>query len=241
MQVQQVLIPLDERELGRLADHFETRPTEELLEWAVGRFGASLTQACSFGLEDVALVDLRVAADPDPDVFYLNTGFHFPETLETRDRLAERYGIEFREILPTLTIEEQAKVFGDELFRSAPAQCCWLRKVEPLRRALAGREAWITGIRRDQAPTRANARVIEWDRGFGLVKINPLVACSWEDVSRFVDSRGIPKNPLHDQGYPSIGCTPCTNPVAPGEDPRSGRWKGVAKIECGLHSANGGT
>jgi phosphoadenosine phosphosulfate reductase len=132
-------------------------------------------------------------------------------------------------------------VFGDELYRTAPGQCCWLRKVEPLRRALAASEAWITGIRRDQAPTRANARVIEPDSVFGLVKINPLVACSWEDVDRYVESRDVPKNPLHAQGYPSVGCAPCTSPVAPGEDPRAGRWKGLAKIECGLHSANGGT
>jgi phosphoadenosine phosphosulfate reductase len=241
MQVRPIRTLPDERDLSRLADHFESRPTEELLAWAVERFGDGLTQACSFGLEDVALVDLRVRVDPDPDIFWLNTGFLFPETLETRDRLAAHYRIAFREIRPTLDVAEQSKIFGEELFRRAPGQCCWLRKVEPLRRALAGREAWITGIRRDQAPTRANARVIEWDGLFGLVKINPLAACSWEDVDRYVRSRGVPKNPLHDRGYPSIGCAPCTSPVAPGEDPRSGRWRGIARIECGLHAANGGT
>jgi phosphoadenosine phosphosulfate reductase len=137
-------------------------------------------------------------------------------------------------------VADQTRIFGAELYRREPSQCCWLRKVEPLQRALAGYSAWITGIRRDQAPTRAHTRVVEWDAVFGLVKVNPLAAWTWERVREHVESRGVPRNPLHDRGYPSIGCVPCTSRVAPGEDPRAGRWRGSAKVECGLHPSNGG-
>ena len=232
---------LDEAQIQELGDYFEGRPVAELLAWAAERFDPALTLACSFGLEDVVLLDLLVSHTPARDVFYLDTGFLFGETLRTRDRLAERYGIPFRPILPALTVEAQARLFGEKLHDRAPAQCCWLRKVEPLTRALDGYEAWITGIRRDQAPTRARARVLEWDEQFGLVKINPLVAWTMEDVRRHVELRGVPYNPMHDLGYPSIGCEPCTSPVAPGEDPRAGRWRGSAKTECGLHPTSGGT
>jgi phosphoadenosine phosphosulfate reductase len=231
---------IDEGEARELAEYFETRPLEELLAWTAETFGAGLTQACSFGLEDVALVDLHASHVARADIFYLNTGFLFPETLETRDRLEARYRLRFREILPALTVAEQGTVFGEELFRRAPSQCCWLRKVEPLQRALAGYGAWITGIRRDQAPTRKNTQVVEWDGRFELFKINPLAAWTWEQLREYVRTRQIPSNPLHERGYPSIGCTPCTSPVASGEDPRSGRWRGLAKVECGLHPANGG-
>jgi phosphoadenosine phosphosulfate reductase len=231
---------IDARELIDLAEHFEARPPEEVVAWAVDRFAGALTQACSFGLEDVALVDLHARATPEPDVFYLDTGFLFAETLETRDRLAARYGVDFRRILPALTVAEQDALFGAELHRRAPNQCCWLRKVEPLTRALAGYDAWITGIRRDQAPTRAHTKVVEWDEKFELVKINPLASWTWADAQEYVRVRDVPSNPLHERGYPSIGCWPCTTAVKPGEDPRSGRWRGTGKIECGLHPASGG-
>jgi phosphoadenosine phosphosulfate reductase len=240
MQADTISHPLSQKKIRELARYFETRPAEELLDWAAEHFTTSLTQACSFGLEDVALVDLMVSHVPAPDIFYLNTGFLFPETLETRDRLSERYHVKFREILPKLTVAEQSRIFGEELYRRAPAQCCWLRKIEPLKRALSGYSAWITGIRRDQALTRANSQVVEWDDTFGLVKINPLASWTWEQVRELVEARDVPSNPLHKQGYPSIGCVPCTSRVAPGEDPRAGRWRGAAKIECGLHPTNGG-
>jgi phosphoadenosine phosphosulfate reductase len=231
---------IDLREIFDMAAHFETRPAEELVAWALERFAGGVTQACSFSLEAVVLVDMHAQAADEPDVFYLDTGVLFPETHQTRDSLAAYYGIDFRAILPALTVPEQERIFGEELYRRAPSQCCWLRKVEPMTRALAGYDAWITGIRRDQAPTRANTAMVEWDETFGLVKINPLASWTWDDVRAYVRERGLPSNPLHDRGYPSIGCWPCTTRVLPGEDLRSGRWRGLAKLECGLHPANGG-
>ena len=231
---------LDLREIFEMAAHFETRPAEDLVAWAVDRFAGAITQACSFSLEAVALIDLHARVAPEPDIFYLDTGFLFPETLATRDRLAAHYAIDFREVRPALSVPEQEALFGKELYRRAPSQCCWLRKVEPMTRALAGYDAWITGIRRDQAPTRASTALVEWDEKFELVKINPLASWTWADVQAYVREHGLPSNPLHERGYPSIGCWPCTTPVEPGEDLRSGRWRGLAKIECGLHPANGG-
>lgn len=231
---------IDAQEIYDMAEHFESRPAEDLVAWALERFAGGITQACSFSVEAVVLVDMHAHAVHAPDIFYLNTGFLFPETLATRDRLAAHLGVDFREILPALSIQDQEAVFGRELYRRAPSQCCWLRKVEPMTRALAGYDAWITGIRRDQATTRTNTALVEWDEKFELVKINPLAAWTWDDVKAYVRERGLPSNPLHDLGYPSIGCMPCTTPVKPGEDLRSGRWRGLAKSECGLHPANGG-
>ena len=216
------------------AEEFEDASPETVIRWAVETF-PKITFACSFGAEDVVLVDMLQKISPQTDIFYLDTDFHFKETYETRDRLADRYGVSFIQVKPELTPEEQAAQYGDELWKRDPNLCCNLRKVEPLSKFLAHYEAWITGIRREQAPTRANAKKVEYDTKFGLVKFNPLAAWKTEDVWRYIRENNVIYNPLHDRSYPSIGCEHCTRPVKPGEDPRAGRWSGTGKIECGLH------
>ncbi|MCU6711703.1 phosphoadenylyl-sulfate reductase [Paenibacillus sp. J5C_2022] len=217
------------------AVELETASPEEILRFATDTF-PNITFACSFGAEDVVLVDMLQKVSPKTDIFYLDTDFHFKETYETRDRLKERYpGIPFVEVKPELTPEEQAAQFGEELWKSDANQCCNIRKVAPLTSILSKYEAWITGIRRDQAPTRANAKKIEYDEKFGLVKFNPIASWSNEDVWTYIRDNNVIYNPLHDRNYPSIGCEYCTRQVMPGEDPRAGRWSGNEKTECGLH------
>jgi phosphoadenosine phosphosulfate reductase len=216
------------------AAEFENASPETVLAWAVQTF-PKLTLACSFGAEDVVLVDMLQKISPSTDIFYLDTNVHFKETYETRDRLEARYGIKFLQVFPKLTLEEQAAQYGDELWKSDPNQCCNIRKVDPLTGVLRNYDAWITGIRRDQAPTRANAKKVEYDVKFGLVKFNPLASWTSEDVWSYIKENDVIYNPLHDRNYPSIGCEHCTRPVAPGEDPRAGRWAGFDKTECGLH------
>ncbi|MGA8046383.1 MAG: phosphoadenylyl-sulfate reductase, partial [Dermatophilaceae bacterium] len=162
-------------------------------------------------------------------------GYHFPETLATRDEAVRRLDVTVRDVRPELTVAEQDVRFGPDLFARDPAACCRMRKVEPLRRTLSGYSAWVTGVRRDEGPTRAATPFIEWDETFGLVKVNPLATWTAADVADYAARHDLPGNPLLGRGYPSIGCAPCTRPVAPGEDPRSGRWSGFAKTECGLH------
>lgn len=220
--------------IRQAAEDFEAQSPEVLLSWAVERF-PNITLACSFGAEDVVLVDLLQKISPKTDIFYLDTNVHFQETYETRDRLQQHYGVEFVQVLPKLTLEEQAQQFGEELWKSAPNQCCNIRKVDPLTDILKNYDAWITGIRRDQAPTRANSKKVEYDVKFGLVKFNPLADWTSEDIWNYIRSNNIIYNPLHDRNYPSIGCEHCTRQVAAGEDPRAGRWAGFEKTECGLH------
>ena len=220
--------------VGQASAEFEDRSPEELLEWAVGKFD-SITLACSFGAEDVVLVDMLHKISPRTDIFYLDTDFHFKETYETRDRLAAHYGIQFIQARTDLTPEQQAEQYGAELWKSDPNKCCNLRKVEPLTQILGKYDAWITGIRRDQAPTRANAKKVEYDVKFGLIKFNPLASWTTDDVWNYIRANNVIYNPLHDNNYPSIGCEYCTRQVAPGEDPRAGRWSGTDKVERGLH------
>lgn len=224
-----------ERLIEEASVEFESRSPQELLKWAIERF-PNITLACSFGAEDVALADMVYKINPQVDIFYLDTDFHFKETYETRDRMKERYpGIRLVQVKPKLTPEEQAEKYGDELWKKDPNACCNIRKVQPLTEILGKYDAWITGIRRDQAPTRANAKKVEYDSKFGLVKFNPLASWKWEDVWNYIRENDVVYNPLHDQNYPSIGCHYCTRPVKPGEDPRAGRWSGTDKTECGLH------
>jgi phosphoadenosine phosphosulfate reductase len=227
----------DPGEIGRVALRFEGQRPQQVLKWGIDRFRDGITLACSFGAEDVALVDMIARIDPDVPIFYLDTGYLFPETIAVRDRLAERYGVRPIAVRPDLSIDEQAARHGADLFNSRPDLCCSIRKVEPLRRHLAGYRSWITGIRRDQAPSRANAGLVEWDRLFHLVKLNPLAHWTSSDVWDYIRANGVPYNVLHDRHYPSIGCWPCTRQVRPGEDPRAGRWANFAKKECGLHEA----
>jgi phosphoadenosine phosphosulfate reductase len=219
----------------RKAEELESATVEEIIRYAAETF-PKITFACSFGAEDVVLVDIIHKVAPQIDVFYLDTDFHFAETYETRDRIVERYpNIRFIQVKPKLTPEEQAREHGEELWKRDPNSCCNIRKVEPLTRILAQYEAWVTGIRRDQAPTRANAKKIEYDTKFGMIKFNPLASWTSEDVWNYIREHDVIYNPLHDRNYPSIGCEHCTRPVMPGEDPRAGRWAGTDKTECGLH------
>ncbi|OPA73085.1 phosphoadenosine phosphosulfate reductase [Paenibacillus selenitireducens] len=216
------------------AEELEHATPQEIIEWAVTTF-PNMTFACSFGAEDVVLVDMLQKISPKTDIFYLDTDFHFQETYETRDRIAKHYNLEFVRAFPKLTPVEQAEKYGEELWKSEPNTCCNIRKVEPLTEILGKYEAWITGIRRDQAPTRANAKKIEYDYKFGLMKFNPIASWTTEEVWNYIRENDVIYNPLHDNYYPSIGCEYCTRQVMPGEDPRAGRWSGNEKTECGLH------
>lgn len=227
-------------ELKSLSDSFESKQPQEVLTSVLERYAPKIVLACSFGAEDVALVDMVHRINPSVPLFYLDTDFLFPETYATRDRIIQHYDLKPAQVLQVkslLTPERQAEQYGEALWSKEPDRCCQLRKVEPLTRVLKGFDAWITGIRRDQAPSRANAGLIEWDQKFELVKVNPLARWSWADVWTYIRVYEVPYNPLHDQNYPSIGCTHCTAPVAPGDDPRAGRWKNFAKTECGLHKS----
>jgi phosphoadenosine phosphosulfate reductase len=221
--------------IAQKAVELENASPEDIIRFAVETF-PNITFACSFGAEDVVLVDMLQKVSPKTDIFYLDTDFHFKETYETRDKMKEVYpGIPFVEVKPEITPEEQAAQFGEELWKSDANKCCDIRKVQPLTKILSKYEAWITGIRRDQAPTRANAKKIEYDVKFGLVKFNPIANWTSEDVWNYIRENNVVYNPLHDQNYPSIGCEYCTRKVMPGEDPRAGRWSGQEKTECGLH------
>jgi phosphoadenosine phosphosulfate reductase len=224
-----------EQQIAALQGVIEEWKPEQVLRWGISRFGPSMAVASSFGAEDVALIDLVSHMGSKFRVFTLDTDFLFAETYELIDVIERRYGIEVERTRPELTPEEQAAKFGSALWSSKPDQCCDIRKVQPLKKQLSGLKAWVTGVRRDQAPTRANTKKIEWDAKFGLAKLNPLADWTWPQVWDYIKANNIPYNPLHDQNYPSIGCTHCTRQVQPGEDPRAGRWSGFTKIECGLH------
>lgn len=225
-------------ELKQAAERLKDAHPIEIIQWGVEQVGVdALTFACSFGYEDVALVDLVQKANPNIPIFYLDTSLLFTETYQVSDELSERYQIKFISVNTSLTLEEQANKYGEELWKSNPNQCCQLRKVKPLKEFLSNYKGWISGIRREQSLTRANTEVIEWDKGFGLIKLNPLAYWTENQVWNYIHEHNIPYNQLHDQNYPSIGCQPCTRQVLPGEDPRAGRWAGTSKTECGLHNS----
>ncbi len=224
-----------EEELKKVSDSLEGKSPQEVLKWALDNFHPNISLACSFGAEDVVLVDMLTKIRKDARIFYLDTGLLFKETYDVIERVKEKYGIQPEKYESELTLEEMEAKYGPKLWETNPDECCRIRKVLPLEAALKDLKAWITGIRREQSPTRANAPVVTWDKKFGLVKINPLVAWKYDDVWNYIKENDVPYNVLHDQNYPSIGCEPCTRPVRPGEDPRAGRWAGKAKTECGLH------
>ena len=207
----------------------------DLLRWTDEHFGDQYIVASN--MQDAVLVDLAAKVRPGVDVLFLDTGYHFAETIGTRDAVESVYDINVVNVRPEHSVAEQDALHGKNLFERQPNECCRMRKVEPLSKALRGYSAWVTGIRRVEAPTRANAPLISWDKAFGLVKINPLAAWSDEQMQDYIDSHGVLVNPLVDEGYPSIGCAPCTNKPAAGADPRSGRWAGQTKTECGLHAS----
>lgn len=205
----------------------------EALTWAVEQFGDRLIVASN--MQDAVLIDLATTVKPDIDVLFLETGYHFPETIGTRDAVATVYPqVRIVNAEAEQSVAEQEAEFG-QLFATDPNRCCHLRKVVPLRRTLANYDAWVTGVRRVDAPTRANTPIVQWDERNGLVKINPIAPWSDEEFNDYLTTNGILQNPLVSAGYLSIGCAPCTAKVAPGADPRSGRWAGRNKTECGLH------
>lgn len=215
------------REMAALSDAFETAPARAIVSWAVERFGARLALSCSF--QESVLIDIAVAVDPTIEVVFLDTGSHFPETLEYVEAIRARYDLRLTVVHP---------VTGAEDHPCGTAQCCEYRKVRPLRRALAGRDAWVTGLKRSDAPTRRHAPIAAYEDSWGMVKINPLATWTHEDLVGYAEHHGIPQHPLRAEGYLSIGCAPTTRPVTPGEDPRAGRWAGSDKVECGLHLAD---
>jgi phosphoadenosine phosphosulfate reductase len=211
-------------ELAARNAEFETAPAGKVIAWAVQRFGKGLSLACSF--QDCVIVDLAVAAEPGIEVLFLDTGFHFPETLAYVEEVRARYDLNLRVMHPGPQAEP---------WPCGTARCCELRKVEPLNRALEGKAAWLTGLKRSDAATRADAPILSCDAERRLVKINPVATWTDEDIANFEHDHGLPVHPLMERGYRSIGCAPTTRPVAPGEDPRAGRWAGTDKTECGLH------
>jgi phosphoadenosine phosphosulfate reductase len=219
-------------ELHRAAEHWTPQHT---LAWAFETFGNRVAISSAFGAEGMVIIDMASRIRPDFRLFTVDTEFLFPETYKLMDRIEERYGVTIERAYSLLSPEEQERTHGDALWTRDPDLCCNLRKVEPLRRKLGELNAWITSIRRDQTAARLGARRIEWDTKFNLVKINPIVDWSSKQVWRYIHDHDVPYNELHNQDYPSIGCTHCTRAIRPGEDPRAGRWPGFAKTECGLH------
>ncbi len=222
-------------ELAQANEELKDKSPQQILQWAVQRYHPRLTMATAFGAEGCCIIHMLAAIEPGVRIFNLETGYQFPETLALRDRIKSRYGIEVELIRPELTVPEYEKKHGGPLYVLKPDQCCFDRKTIPLRRAVVGYDAWISAIRRDQTAHRAKADVVQWDAKFNLVKVNPLLGWTKREVWAFIMVNEIPYNPLHDRGYPSIGCWPCTRAVADGEDERAGRWSGTGKSECGLH------
>jgi phosphoadenosine phosphosulfate reductase len=208
--------------------------TETVLSWVAKEFGYRTAVACS--MADAVLPHVVAAQLPWVDTLFLETGYHFAETIGTRDAVEASMQLTIVDVKPRRSVAEQDAEFGEKLYERDPALCCDMRKVQPLRETLQGYEVWITGVRRDEGPTRANTPFVAWDEKNGLVKVNPLANWSFDELLDYADVNDVIINPLVNDGYPSIGCATCTRRVAPGEDPRAGRWTGLDKTECGLHA-----
>ncbi len=218
-------LSLTETEMVSVSQELESAPASKIISWAVDSFGFGLSMTAS--MTDAVLIDLAVKIAPAIEVVFIDTGYHFPETLETLETVRRRYGLNLR----IMTVPRH----DEELWISNPESCCSAVKVSQLDRALAGKAAWMSGLRRDEAESRKDSPIVDRDLR-GLVKVNPLANWTSDDVNAYIADHDVPVNPLLNQGYPSIGCMPCTKPVAPGEDPRSGRWSGTDRTECGLHT-----
>lgn len=223
-------------ELESQSQRLESASPQEIIAWAAETYFPKLTMATAFGPEGCLILHMLAEIEPRVHVFNLDTGYQFQEMLDLRDRIAERYGITVKYERPELTVAEYEASNGGPLYITNPTQCCMDRKIKVLHRATAGFHAWMSGIRRDQSPDRAQAPIVGWDKKFKMVKISPLANWNKSQVWTMITDHGVPYNPLHDQGYTSIGCQPCTRAVMFGEDERAGRWSGSAKTECGLHS-----
>jgi len=223
-------------ELRYMSAQLESKTPQQILRWAVRTYHPKLCMATAFGAEGCAIISMLAEIEPDVHVFNLNTGYQFTETLELRERIFEKYGILVKLVEPEESVEEMENRFGGPIHHIRPDECCRLRKVEPLKKEVQGWSAWISSIRRQQSPHRAQSDIVEWDAKFNLVKINPLANWSRQELWDYILANDVPYNPLHDKGYPSIGCAPCTRAVCAGESERAGRWSGFDRTECGLHT-----
>lgn len=225
----------DLRDLATTAGtRFTSGDGHEVLDWVAEEFGYLTAVACS--MADAVLPAVVAEHIPYVDTLFLDTGYHFPETMGTRDAVEATMQLTIVDVRPVQTVAEQDAAYGKDLFARDPGLCCQLRKVDPLHSSLQSYEVWITGVRRDEGPTRAETPLVTWDEKNSLVKVNPLAFWTFDDVLAYAADNNILVNPLLSDGYPSIGCQPCTRRVAPGEDPRAGRWAGFDKTECGLHA-----
>ncbi|MBI1807495.1 MAG: phosphoadenylyl-sulfate reductase [Ignavibacteria bacterium] len=225
-----------EEQFQVISNQFEDKHPIEVLRWMDRTFPiGQAVMATGFGAEGVALIDMLVAVNKNIPIFFLDTEVLFPETHQLRNTLEEKYGIRITRYNSTVTLEQQAHLHGSSLWERDPDHCCNIRKVKPLQDALKQRSAWVTAIRREQSPFRATAGIVEWDKKFNVIKINPLVTWTKKDVWKYIAEHNVPYNSLYDKGYTSIGCIHCTTPVGDGESDRAGRWRGFQKTECGLH------
>lgn len=222
-------------QLQQLNTEFEKSEPDEILDWGYRKFGKKIVVGTGFGPSGILLIHRLATRKIPVTIFYLDTHLLFSETYALRDRLEERFGIDIVRVSTSLSLKEQAKRYGEELWNKNPDRCCYLRKVLPLRDYLSDKKAWVTGIRRSQSSTREQTRVVEWDPENLVTKINPLAHWTNERVWDYVHEHDLPYNPLHDNGYPTIGCIPCTLPADSQDDERSGRWKNQEKTECGIH------
>jgi len=230
------LTPELQAEITAKSQELETATPQEILRWACERFAPHFTMATAFGPEGMTIIHMLAEIAPETPIFNLETGYQFQETLELREKVKAKYGIEVEFKYPELSVEAYEAKHGGPLYQTNPAQCCFDRKIKVLQAAAKGWHAWASAIRRDQSPDRAKAPIVGWDKKFNLIKISPLANWKKDQVWRLILEHDIPYNPLHDQGYSSIGCQPCTRAVLFGEDDRAGRWSGSAKTECGLHT-----
>lgn len=234
--------PITYQNWAQVSDCFkisdETKGAKEVLEWAYSSYSEEqIVYASSFGAEAIVLIDLIQQCQPSAHIVFLDTGLHFPETYEVIDKIEARFpSLRIERKQPRLSLDDQAAQYGSALWKREPNECCHIRKVIPLKEALSTKQAWISGLRREQSPARANTEFINRDGKFRNVKICPLIHWSWSDIWGHIQKRGLPYNQLHDQQYPSIGCIPCTRPVEIDGDSRAGRWAGSGKTECGLHT-----
>ncbi len=226
---------ISDDEIAVACRELEGQSPEAVLRWSNARFGDKLLFSTAFGAEGCCILHMLAEIGGPTRYINLDTGYQFQETLQLRERVKQRYGIEVELVQPDLTVAEYEAEHGGPLYTHRPDQCCFDRKIVPLRRVVSKYDAWISSIRRDQTKDRAAAKVVQWDAKFNLAKVNPLLNWTFKDVWTFIAKHRIPYNPLHDQNYPSIGCWPCTAPIEPGQDERAGRWAGSKKKECGLH------
>lgn len=227
--------PFSLNQIREFSEQFENSSPEEILSWGHEKFGRDIVLGTGFGPSGVFLIHRLISNQIPVRIFYLDTHLLFRETYSLRDELEERFDIKIERVSTDLSVEDQKEKYGDELWKSDPDKCCYIRKVLPLKNYLSDKKAWVTGVRRKQAASRELTDVIEWDPLNEVVKINPLARWSNEDVWDYIKEHDLPYNPLHDDGYPTIGCIPCTEPADSAEDERSGRWKKMEKTECGIH------